>query len=231
MFESGNLPKTVPEPTVVLFSGGGYQAFCKLAAPFEIDGVLDKAEEAALYNLQIERLLKADSCHNIDRIMRLPGTINVPNAKKKKAGREYLDDLTWDGQSRLNTWLTAFGGAEDSEYVQAVARIILVAAVRRVRQRGVKFDQMLVLEGAQGIGKSTLVRILAGRDEWFADEAPLGGDGKAAIEAPSGKWLVEPAELKSYRNNEAEHVKAFLRFCHDCRTPVSKRGAICYVVP
>ena len=124
--------------------------------------------------------------------------------------RDYLDGPTWDRQPRLSTWLTTYAGAKDSAFVQAVSRIILIAAVRRVRQPGCKFDQMLILEGDQGAGKSTLVRALAVRDEWFADEAPLGGDGKLAIEMLSGKWLIEPAELKSLKNSEVEHVKAFL---------------------
>jgi predicted P-loop ATPase len=124
--------------------------------------------------------------------------------------RDYLDSPTWDRQPRLSTWLSTYAGAKDSAFVQAISRIVLIAAVRRVRQPGCKFDQMLILEGDQGAGKSTLVKALAVRDEWFADEAPLGGDGKLAIEMLSGKWLVEPAELKSLKNSEVEHVKAFL---------------------
>lgn len=124
--------------------------------------------------------------------------------------RNYLDSPTWDGQCRLSNWLTTYAGATDTEFTRTVGRITLIAAVRRVRQPGCKFDQMLILEGEQGGGKSSLVRALAVRDEWFADEAPLGGDGKVAIEMLAGKWLIEPAELKSLKNSEVEHVKAFL---------------------
>lgn len=82
-----NLPEGVPPPTCVIFSGGGYQGFWKLATPIPIDGELEKAEDAKRYNQQLEFLLGADNCHNIDRIMRLPGTINIPDAKKLKKGR------------------------------------------------------------------------------------------------------------------------------------------------
>ncbi|PPD27518.1 MAG: hypothetical protein CTY20_12515 [Hyphomicrobium sp.] len=455
-----NLPAGVPAPTVLVFSGGGYQAFWKLAEPLPLDGALEKAEAAKLWNLALERKFGADSCHNIDRVMRLPFTMNLPNAKKLSKGRvpvmatlveadwsrvyplssftpasptpsapvaanenrptvtvdvggervkltdvhdldhhtadgkpledrvkriiqegydplddkpdakprddrsvwvfdavcalvrrsvadnvivavlldhsfkisdhiydqkggaekyairqikrakerialaeaefeltddgkkrtrsqhnvrvalaklgvlvkldtfgnrmvaegldgedvyvndavvrqlwletdrqfallpprdfyfdviadtaransfhpvrDFLDGLTWDSTPRIATWLSAYAGAKDSAFVQAVSKIILIAAVRRVRQPGCKFDQMLILEGDQGAGKSTLVRALAVRDEWFADEAPLGGDGKLAIEMLPGKWLIEPAELKSLKNSEVEHVKAFL---------------------
>jgi hypothetical protein len=77
----------VPKPTVIIFSGGGYQGFWKLRDPLRIDGDLAKAEEAKLYNVRLEMVFGADRCHNVDRIMRLPGTINIPDAKKRNKGR------------------------------------------------------------------------------------------------------------------------------------------------
>lgn len=77
----------LPKPTLIIFSGGGYQAFWKLDQPIPIDGNEAKAEDAELYNLQIELLVNGDSCHNVDRIMRLPGTVNWPNEKKRKRGQ------------------------------------------------------------------------------------------------------------------------------------------------
>lgn len=74
-------------PTVIIDSGGGYQGFWRLEDPVEIAGVVERAEEAKLYNLQVEIIYGADNCHNIDRIMRLPGTINRPDERKRKKGR------------------------------------------------------------------------------------------------------------------------------------------------
>lgn len=96
-------PGDLPPPTCIVFSGGGYQGFWKLAEPVPIDGDLAAAEEAKRYNLQIELLFSADNCHNVDRIMRLPGTINRPNAVKRRKGRkaelaavvEWRDDRTY----------------------------------------------------------------------------------------------------------------------------------------
>jgi hypothetical protein len=76
-----------PKPTVIVFSGGGYQGFWRLTDPIDIDGNLDKAEDAKRYNMQLELLLGGDQCHNVDRIMRLPGTINRPNKRKREKGR------------------------------------------------------------------------------------------------------------------------------------------------
>lgn len=81
------LPKGVPEPTCIVFSGGGFQAFWKLKKPVVIDGDIAKAEEFELYNKRLEQIFGGDHCHNVDRIMRLPGTVNIPDAKKRKKGR------------------------------------------------------------------------------------------------------------------------------------------------
>lgn len=80
-------PAGIPHPTVIIFSGGGYQGFWKLADPLPINGDIEKAEDAKRYNLQLEMLFGADNCHNVDRIMRLPGTVNLPDAKKLAKGR------------------------------------------------------------------------------------------------------------------------------------------------
>jgi hypothetical protein len=82
-----NPPGGVPPPSAIVFSGGGYQGFWRLQDPFPINGDLARAEEAKRWNLQLELLFGADSCHNVDRIMRLPGTINWPNERKQKKGR------------------------------------------------------------------------------------------------------------------------------------------------
>lgn len=81
------LPKGIPEPTVILFSGGGFQAFWKLDKAVQIDGNEEKWTDFELYNKRLEQIFGGDHCHNVDRIMRLPGTVNVPDAKKRKKGR------------------------------------------------------------------------------------------------------------------------------------------------
>ena len=98
--------------------------------------------------------------------------------------REYLAALPeWDGVPRVDTLLIDYLGAEDNSYVRAVTRKTLCAAVRRVQEPGVKFDTMLVLNGPQGIGKSTLISRLAG--EWFSDSLNLSDTkDKTAAEKP-----------------------------------------------
>lgn len=80
-------PPGLPKPTVIVDSGGGYQGFWLLSTPFEINGEAGKFEEAARYNKQLQLQLGGDKVHNVDRIMRLPGTLNRPGKKKLEKGR------------------------------------------------------------------------------------------------------------------------------------------------
>jgi len=78
----------LPVPSCIIDSGGGVQAFWKLWEAQPIDGDEARYEDLKRYNKAIEVIHDADDCHNVDRIMRLPGTVNLPDAKKKKAGRQ-----------------------------------------------------------------------------------------------------------------------------------------------
>lgn len=124
--------------------------------------------------------------------------------------REYLAGLTWDGRPRIDRWLIDLAGAPDTSYVLAISRLVLVAAVRRIRQPGCKFDEMVILESAQGTNKSSALKILAVRDEWFADDLPLDGDTKKLIEQTGGKWIVEAGELKGMSRGDVAQLKACL---------------------
>jgi hypothetical protein len=124
--------------------------------------------------------------------------------------RRYLDGIKWDGENRLDRWLIDYAGAKDTPYVRAVSRIFLIAAVRRVRQPGVKYDEMLILESAQGTNKSQGLRALAVDDDWFTDDLPLNNDTKRFMESTSGKWIVEAGELKGMSRGDVASLKACL---------------------
>lgn len=80
-------PDGIPAPTGLTFSGGGYQAYWKLSKGLLLGGSAEQYEEAKLYNKKLEQLLEGDNCHNVDRIMRLPGTVNRPDKRKRAKGR------------------------------------------------------------------------------------------------------------------------------------------------
>ena len=121
----------------------------------------------------------------------------------------FLEGEDWDGTPRVETLLPDYLGAEDTPYVRAVTRKLLAAAVRRMLEPGLKFDQILVLAGPQGIGKSTLISRL-GMD-WYTDSLSLSDmDDKTAAEKLQGFWLVEIGEMAGMKKADLEKVKAFL---------------------
>jgi hypothetical protein len=129
---------------------------------------------------------------------------------------DYLDGLeSWDGVSRTDSWLIDFGGAPDTPYVRAVSRLVLVAAVRRVRSPGCKFDEMLILESPQGSYKSTAIKSLCPNGDWFSDNFGLEGDSKKMIEQTSGKWIVEAGELNGISKKDHNSLKQYLSSTHD----------------
>lgn len=126
--------------------------------------------------------------------------------------REYLSRLPkWDGESRVDEWLVKYCGAEDTEFNRAVGRIILVAAVRRIMKPGCKFDEMLILEGRQGDGKSELLgKGLVPNSEWFNDHLTLDRSPKDFVEDTLGHWIIECSELVTMRRAQVEGLKAML---------------------
>ena len=118
--------------------------------------------------------------------------------------------MTWDGTQRLDTWLITYGGADDSEYSRAVGALMLIAAVRRVRQPGCKFDEMVVFESQQGWLKSSAVQALCVNPEWFSDCLPLSASIKEVIEQTEGKWIIEVPELAGLPGTQVEKLKAML---------------------
>lgn len=121
--------------------------------------------------------------------------------------RDYLESIEWDGVPRVARWLVDYTGAADTPYVRAIGRKTLIAAVARIYRPGVKFDHILVLEGKQGTGKSTLCRYLAG--DWFGDMV-VDPHNKDTIDAMRGKWIIEASEMEVSRRAETQALKAFI---------------------
>lgn len=125
--------------------------------------------------------------------------------------KDYFDALAWDGVPRLSTWLERYAGVTgDVETARGAGRAWLISGVARTYQPGCQADYMLVFEGAQGAGKSSLLRALAPDPSVFQD-TPLDLGSKDAMQALRGLLLCEMAELKSVRSaHSVEAVKAFL---------------------
>ena len=124
---------------------------------------------------------------------------------------DYFKTLTWDGTPRIDTWLTTCAHAANTPYIRAVSSIVLIAAVRRVRQPGCKFDEMLILEqSVQGKNKSTGIKALCHNDNWFSDDFPLNVRSKELIERTAGKWIIEASELAGLNPRQNDTLKSML---------------------
>ena len=144
-----------------------------------------------------------------------PGPANTQEVLERACERnrfnpilDYLDSLKWDGQPRLERWLTAYMSVADTELNRAFGRLVLIAAVRRVRIPGTKFDQILVLEGPEGTEKSRAIEILAGEDN-FSDQTILDKDDRTQMELIQGVWIFEIADLAGMKKSDADKLKAF----------------------
>jgi predicted P-loop ATPase len=140
--------------------------------------------------------------------------------------RDWLETLKWDGHKRVDTWLTYYLGADDTPYNRAVGKAWLVSAVARIMRPGCKADHLLILEGVQGLKKSSALKALAG-ERFFTDEL-AAVHSKDASEQLRGVWIIELAELDAHlkRAREAAEVKNFLSRTVDRYRPAYGRRVI-----
>lgn len=129
--------------------------------------------------------------------------------------REYLNGLKWDGVPRLKNWLVQYLGATVARdapanymsYLEAVGSKWLISAVARVMRPGCKADCAIVLEGEQGIKKSSALGVLGG--EWFTDQLEQLGSKDSSMQT-HGIWIIEIGELGAMTKAEREEVKTFM---------------------
>lgn len=122
---------------------------------------------------------------------------------------EIIDGLIWDGEERCEHFLTRWGMATDDDYTRECSRLIFADGIHRLYEPGCKADDVIVLIGKQGAGKSTLVRFLAINDSYYGEIKTVDGD--KAVEQLEGMWICEIAELFAVtKQKEQEAVKAFI---------------------
>lgn len=175
---------------------------------------------------------KDDDCL-INYLDREPYNIRVPQiiktslselAEKKSinAVTEYFKKLKWDGKPRIDTLLIDYFGTEDTAYSREILRKELVAVVSRViEERPIKFDQMIILTGAQGIGKSTFLAKLG--KQWYTD-FKLKLDDKDTLVTLQKYMIVEVGELAGFNKVEVSALKNFMSQTTDTyRAPYDRR--------
>lgn len=120
--------------------------------------------------------------------------------------RKYLTGLKWDGVERLSSVPYRIFGVSDAEYAGKVFRWWMISGVYRIMEPGCKADYAIILEGAQGIGKSTILSVLGG--EWFMD-SPIDMTSKDAYSQTIGTWIVEIPELSGFSRTDDTRAKSF----------------------
>ena len=152
----------------------------------------------------LERVYKISGNGKVDGALSLHSNAHAFNDVK-----DYLKGLQgkWDGVPRLDSLFIDYLGAKDTAYNRAVTRKAFTAAVARAMTPGCKYDNMVILAGPQGIGKSTLLDKMS--RGWFNDSIRTF-EGKEASELLQGVWLVEVSELDAFRRTDVSRIKQFL---------------------
>lgn len=161
--------------------------------------------------------------HYLELVYRITATTKIDDGVVLTAKKntfhpvcDWITDIKWDGQKRAETIFMDYLGANDSAYTRMVTRKSLIACIYRIFEPGVKFENMLVFVGEQGIGKSTVVNRLG--HKWFSDSLNNIGS-KESFEQLQGVWIVEVSELNSLKNAEVETIKHFLSKQKDSYRP------------
>ena len=123
--------------------------------------------------------------------------------------KEYLKELEWDGEKRLDEWLMRYAGAEDTPFVRLAGAKTLISAVARAFEPGCQVDTMLILEGSQGAMKTSLIRTLLAKEEWYSAMTVRGGDKDTTMQF-HGPVLLEMPDLSQLKGWDIEHTKAMI---------------------
>ena len=129
--------------------------------------------------------------------------------------KDYLNGLVWDGVPRVDSWLTRVGAESEVGYCSRVGAVWMIGAVARGLRGGSKVDTILILEGGQGIRKSTLAKALCPDEDYFSDSVEGDLADPNIVIAIQGKWIVEMPELNSFSKSQVSQQKAFLSRTHD----------------
>lgn len=134
--------------------------------------------------------------------------VSVADKRRYNPLKTFINELKWDGVPRLHNWLTPYMGVKETEYSRLVGRRFMIGAIARGLKPGCKMDTMLILEGKQGVKKSTAIEVLFGK-KFFTDEIHQIGSKDASMQM-QGKWVIEIAEMHAMNRSETNQIKEWI---------------------
>lgn len=168
--------------------------------------------------------LYIEKAYNIHHQSKSQDALNVVALETKRHPiREWILSKGWDGVKRIDTAFIDYLGAADTPLNRAISRKTLCAAVARVFKPGVKYDQVTIFVGREGLGKSTFIRALG--QEWYNDSI-TSVEGKEGMESLTGAWIIEIPELQAMKRSEITATKAFISKTSDTYRPAYGRRSV-----
>ena len=212
--DNNGKPKNTPGNLAIAFVRLGVSfSYDKFADRYMIHGL--KEFEGELSDAAVNQIrFRVDSNYKFlpDKTMAFDFCYDFARYYSRDPVCDYFDKVQdkWDRKPRIKSFLTDYAGAEDSPYVREVSQLFFMAVVRRNREPGAKFDEMIVLESPQGKNKSSALALLATNPNYFSDSFPMNADNRETLEHAKGKIIIEVPELQGMRKADVEHVKAML---------------------
>lgn len=134
--------------------------------------------------------------------------IAVAKRNKVNPVKSRIETVPWDGTPRAERLFIDYVGADDSHYTRSITKIWLTGLIARVYQPGIKFEIVPILQGPQGLGKSTILKKLF--PDHFNDSLKSMGRNKDDYQQLQGKLIVELGELSALNKSEVELTKNFI---------------------
>lgn len=179
--------------------------------------------DTACLALYIDRTYKLRSK---DYLTMMLDAVTQGNDFRRNVVQEFIEREQWDGTPRVDTLFIKYLGAEDTDYSRMITRKSLVACVARAYKPGIKYDQITVLVGSQGIGKSSILRKLAGGGDLFMDSFTMDARSNKMQESVRGAWIIEIPELEGFYKQDMNVIKSFVSKQSDIYRPVYGREQI-----
>lgn len=187
------------------------------------DGTSWTDADTACLALYIDRTYKLRSK---DYLTMMLDAVTQGNDFRRNVVQEFIEREQWDGTPRVDNLFVKYLGAEDNDYSRMITRKSLVACVARAYKPGIKYDQITVLVGSQGIGKSSILRKLAGGGDLFMDSFTMDARSNKMQESVRGAWIIEIPELEGFYKQDMNVIKSFVSKQSDTYRPAYGREQI-----